>query len=68
MRIQASVGNAPKTESLSTSVYSLKLIAQSIGEREWLAALYRAVKEVNPETQELKAMKPQLQIVEMKND
>lgn len=44
MKIAASCGNAPKTESLETSVYSLKLTAQTNGERRWLAGLYKCLR------------------------
>lgn len=48
MLIKASVGNAPKTESLVTSVYQLRLTAQTIGERRWLAGLLKAVEQAAP--------------------
>ena len=44
MRIQASVGNAPKTQSLDTDVYKLTLTAQTDGERHFLAGLLKAIR------------------------
>lgn len=43
MKIKASVGNAPKTVGLSEQVYSLTLTAQTLGEKQWLAGLLRAL-------------------------
>jgi len=65
MKIHASAGNAPRNTSITTSVYSLKLTAQTIGEREWLAELFKAVRKVDPESQELKGLGQGLRIVEI---
>ncbi len=63
MRIKASVGNAPKTATLTTSVYSLTLTAQTIEERKWLAGLLKAVNFAAPDIM-FKAEVPQLVISE----
>jgi len=44
MRIKASCGNAPKSDSLETNVYSLTLTGETLAERRWLAGLYKAVR------------------------
>lgn len=43
MKIKASVGKAPKTVGLTEQCYSLTLTAQTMGERQWLAGLLRAL-------------------------
>lgn len=45
MRIQASVGHAPRTVSLKDKCYKLTLTATSEGEKQFLAGLHQAVRE-----------------------
>lgn len=43
MKIAASVGNAARNCTLDNSVYSLKMTAQTLGERQQLASLLKAI-------------------------
>lgn len=47
MKIKASCGNAPKSESLETSVYSVTLTATTQGERRWLAGLLATIQKLD---------------------
>ena len=47
MKIKASCGNSPKSESLETSVYSITLTATTNGERRWLAGLFKAIEKID---------------------
>jgi hypothetical protein len=44
VRIRASIGNAPRSESLDTNVYKLTLTADTLGERRFLAGLFKTVR------------------------
>ena len=48
MQIEASVGNAPRAYSLADGAYSLRLVAQTEGDRQRLAALFRALTTMPP--------------------
>ena len=48
MKIEASVGNAPQSVSLKDKVYSLRLVAQTEGEKQRLAALFTSVCNMPP--------------------
>jgi len=50
MKLQASVGNAPHDVSLADAVYSLRLVAQTNGEKQRLAALLQAIRSMPPAT------------------
>lgn len=64
MRIKASCGNAPKTESLDTCVYSLTLTAETQGEKRWLAALLKSINSIDLEWDAmLRAVPPFVRVV-----
>jgi len=63
MKINASVGVAKASVSLNKKVYRLTLTAQTEGEEQWLASLFVAVRQVNPNSQCLRENKPRLAIV-----
>jgi hypothetical protein len=44
MRINASVGRSPKTESIRDGIHNLKFVAENKSEKQFLAALYEAVR------------------------
>ena len=46
MIIQASVGNTPPTDIAFGGWYSLRLVAQTHGERQRLASLLKAIREM----------------------
>lgn len=63
MKIKASVGRAPKTACLYEGVYSMTLTAQTLGERQWLAGLFLAVRDVSEEDTTLRTRVPDVRIV-----
>jgi hypothetical protein len=64
MKIQASCGNAPRTASVTDTVYKLTLTADTQGEKRWLAGLLKAVGKVSEWNTRLRAVVPELSICE----
>ncbi|MFA5056535.1 MAG: hypothetical protein WC485_00340 [Opitutaceae bacterium] len=64
MRIDASVGRAPKSVSLCEQVYKLTLTADTEGEKQWLAGLLPAI-EGRLQHIRLKKTRPDLVITEI---
>lgn len=64
MRIEASCGNAPKKESLDTCVYSIKLTAQTEGDKRWMAGLLKALENITGWDTRMRAIIPTIVITE----